>query len=184
MRIFRCALALPAPGGTGLAVPEVHDVHGGLMPPVEHEHHQDVPQLMAGSKVVHLTCSGGKGPCVFWKQLKKKKGTATKQNWFLLINELVTSELNSMHMLGDIERSETNIFIIKISIRIFSEITRRKYEKRSHCFGTETKTELKNLHETECPMEKHQQRASLQALASFVSKLTRSTESCSSLNGH
>lgn len=61
MRIFKRALVLPAPGGTGLAVPEVHDVHGGLMPPIEHEHDQDVPQLMTGSKIVHLTCTGRKG---------------------------------------------------------------------------------------------------------------------------
>lgn len=35
-------------------MPEVHDVHGGLMPPVKHGHHQDVPQLVAGAKVVQL----------------------------------------------------------------------------------------------------------------------------------
>lgn len=37
------------------AVPEVHDVHGGLVPPVEHQHHQDVPHLVAGAQVVQLT---------------------------------------------------------------------------------------------------------------------------------
>lgn len=43
----------------GLAVSEAHDVHGGLMPPVEHQHHQDVPHLVAGAQVVQLACRGG-----------------------------------------------------------------------------------------------------------------------------
>ena len=34
---------------------EAHDVDGRLVPPVEHQHHQDMPQLVAGPHVVHLT---------------------------------------------------------------------------------------------------------------------------------
>lgn len=49
-----CHLAAAAPGWTGLAVSEVHDVHSGLMPPVEHHHHQDVPHLVAGAQIVQL----------------------------------------------------------------------------------------------------------------------------------
>lgn len=37
------------------AVPEVHDMNGGLMPPVKHHHHQNVPHLVAGAQVVQLT---------------------------------------------------------------------------------------------------------------------------------
>lgn len=36
------------------AMPEAHDVYSGLVPPVEHQHHQHVPQLVAGAQVVEL----------------------------------------------------------------------------------------------------------------------------------
>lgn len=42
----------------GPAVAEAHDVHGGLVPPVEHQHHQHVPQLVTGAQVVELACRG------------------------------------------------------------------------------------------------------------------------------
>lgn len=48
---FHLAAAL---GRAGPAVPEVHDVNGRLMPPVEHHNHQYVPQLVAGAQVVQL----------------------------------------------------------------------------------------------------------------------------------
>lgn len=48
--------AAAGPTGTRLAVSEAHDEHGGLMPPVKHQHHQEVPQLVAGTNVVHLAC--------------------------------------------------------------------------------------------------------------------------------
>lgn len=38
----------------GLAVAKVHYGHGSLVPPVKHQHHQDVPQLMTGTKVIQL----------------------------------------------------------------------------------------------------------------------------------
>lgn len=46
--------AAAGPGGAGLAVSEVHDVNGCLMPPVKHHHNQYVPQLMARTQVIHL----------------------------------------------------------------------------------------------------------------------------------
>lgn len=45
---------LAAAGRARPAVPEVHDVYGCLMPPVEHHHHQYVPHLVAGTQVVQL----------------------------------------------------------------------------------------------------------------------------------
>lgn len=42
-------------------MPEAHDVHGGLVPPVKHRHHQNVPQLVAGAQVVELTWGGRRG---------------------------------------------------------------------------------------------------------------------------
>lgn len=36
-------------------MPEVHDMNGGLMPPVKHHHHQNVPHLVAGAQIVELT---------------------------------------------------------------------------------------------------------------------------------
>lgn len=39
---------------TRLTVPVVHDVDGGLVPPVEHQNHQNVPQLVTGTEVVQL----------------------------------------------------------------------------------------------------------------------------------
>lgn len=36
-------------------MPESHDVHSRLVPPVEHQHHQDVPHLVTGTHVVQLT---------------------------------------------------------------------------------------------------------------------------------
>lgn len=42
--------------GAGLAVSVRHDETGRLMPPVKHQHQQQVPQLVAGAQVVELTC--------------------------------------------------------------------------------------------------------------------------------
>lgn len=47
-------LAAPALSGTGLAVSEPHDVHGRLVPPVEHQDYQHVPHLVTGAQVVQL----------------------------------------------------------------------------------------------------------------------------------
>lgn len=44
-------LAVPL---TRLAVSVACDVDGSLVPPVEHQHHQNVPQLVTGTKVVQL----------------------------------------------------------------------------------------------------------------------------------
>lgn len=38
----------------GLIVSEVHDVDGSLVPPIEHDHHQHMPELMTGTKIVQL----------------------------------------------------------------------------------------------------------------------------------
>lgn len=42
--------------GAGLAVPVGHDETRRLMPPVKHQHQQQVPHLVAGAQVVELTC--------------------------------------------------------------------------------------------------------------------------------
>lgn len=50
----------------GPAVSEAHDVQGSLVPPVEHQHHQHVPQLVAGTQVVELAYGRRQGKmCVF-----------------------------------------------------------------------------------------------------------------------
>ena len=41
--------------GAGVAVSVGHDEDGGLVPPVEHQHQQHVPHLVAGAHVVQLT---------------------------------------------------------------------------------------------------------------------------------
>lgn len=52
--IWSVHLATTASGRAGLAVPEVHDVHSRLMPPVKHYNHQYVPYLVTGTKIVEL----------------------------------------------------------------------------------------------------------------------------------
>lgn len=47
--------------GAGLAVSVLHDVHCGLVPPVQHHHCQDVPHLVARAEVVQLACGGEQG---------------------------------------------------------------------------------------------------------------------------
>ena len=42
--------------GAGVAVSVGSEEEYGLVPPVEHQHHQHVPQLMAGTQVVQLAC--------------------------------------------------------------------------------------------------------------------------------
>lgn len=42
--------------GAGLAVSVRHDETGRLVPPVKHQHQQQVPQLVAGAQVVELSC--------------------------------------------------------------------------------------------------------------------------------
>lgn len=39
----------------------LHDVHCGLVPPVQHHHCQDVPHLVARAEVVQLACGGEQG---------------------------------------------------------------------------------------------------------------------------
>lgn len=46
--------------GTRLAVSVGHDEGRRLVPPVEHEQQQQVPQLVAGAQVVELPCSTGR----------------------------------------------------------------------------------------------------------------------------
>lgn len=41
--------------GAGLAVSVLHDVHHGLVPPVQHHHRQDVPDLVTRAEVVQLS---------------------------------------------------------------------------------------------------------------------------------
>lgn len=40
----------------GVAVPVVGDEEHRLVPPVEHQNHQHVPQLVTGTQVVQLAC--------------------------------------------------------------------------------------------------------------------------------
>lgn len=49
---------------TGLAVSVLHDVHYRLMPPVQHDHCQDMPHLVTGAEVVQLSCREQKGQAV------------------------------------------------------------------------------------------------------------------------
>lgn len=39
----------------------LHDVHCGLVPPIQHHHCQDVPHLVARAEVVELACGGEQG---------------------------------------------------------------------------------------------------------------------------
>lgn len=48
-------LAAAGAGRAGLSVSEVHDVYSGLVPPVKHHNHKDVPHLVAGAQVVQLS---------------------------------------------------------------------------------------------------------------------------------
>lgn len=38
----------------------VHDVDSGLVPPVEHDDHQYMPELVTGTKIVQLACEDRK----------------------------------------------------------------------------------------------------------------------------
>lgn len=49
---------------TGLAVSVLHDVHCGLMPPVQHHHCKDMPHLVTRAEVVQLACGQEKGQVV------------------------------------------------------------------------------------------------------------------------
>ncbi len=54
----------------GLIVSVLHDVDSGLAPPVEHDHHQHMPELVTGSKIVQLACEDRYkkwGKYLFWQ---------------------------------------------------------------------------------------------------------------------